>query len=171
MYTLQPSPLPPPPLKAYLEPRADARVTPAIHPTTPLSLEIASKSPMMLPLLAAVVTSMRRVATISTGWQTVYPHSPARQPSVSKDTRAEVGSASSLVEEARPPSGFNISLQTAPDLLEGVLEGVETRGDGCAPSRPRSYTLAAWGPSTLTHSAVKFGAIALYFCTSFCASL
>ena len=90
--------------------------------------------------------------------------------SVSKDTRAEVGSASSLVEEARPPSGFNISLQTAPDLLEGVLEGVETRGDGCAPSsRPRSYTLAAWGPSTLTHSAVKFGAIALYFCTSFCA--
>jgi hypothetical protein len=87
MYTLQPSPLPPPPLKAYLEPRADARVTPAIHPTTPLSLEIASKSPMMLPLLAAVVTSMRRVATISTGWQTVYSHSPARQPSVSARTR------------------------------------------------------------------------------------
>ena len=37
------------------------------------------------------------------------------------------------------------------------------------PQGPRSYTLAAWGPSTLIHSAVKFGAIALYFCTSFCA--
>ena len=59
----------------------------------------------------------------------------APQPSLSFSSSSSTPPTSDCSSlETAASSGFNFSLQTAPGLLEGVREGIETRGDGCVPS-------------------------------------